>query len=74
MRTDLASCRVLAYDPQPDRAAEDELLQMPQVIVTPHCGAHTDGAMEAMGWGALPDCLAVLKGEQPLHPVFFQKE
>jgi D-3-phosphoglycerate dehydrogenase len=44
------------------------LLRLPQVI-TPHCGAHTDGAMDAMGWGALRNCLCVLRGELPDHPV-----
>ena len=45
------------------------LLALPQVIATPHSGAHTDGAMNAMGWEALHDCLAVLRGEKPLYPV-----
>ncbi len=45
------------------------LLALPQVIATPHLGSHTDGAANAMGWGALGDCLAVLRGEQPAHPV-----
>lgn len=50
-------------------AKDDPLLALPQVIVTPHCGAHTDGATNAMGWGALRDCLAVLRGEKPAYPV-----
>lgn len=45
------------------------LLALPQVIATPHMSAHTDGAMNAMGWGALRDCLAVLRGEEPAHRV-----
>lgn len=45
------------------------LLHLPQVIVTPHCGAHTDGAMNAMGWMSLYDCLAVLSGQKPKFPV-----
>jgi phosphoglycerate dehydrogenase-like enzyme len=48
---------------------DNPLLALPQVIATPHCGAHTDGAMNAMGWGALHDCLAVLRGEKPEYPV-----
>ena len=28
-------------------------------------GAHTDGATNAMGWAALNDCLAVLRGDEP---------
>jgi len=51
----------------PDR--DDPLLAMPQVIVTPHMGAHTDGAIEAMGLGALNNCLAVLRGEEPPNRV-----
>jgi D-3-phosphoglycerate dehydrogenase / 2-oxoglutarate reductase len=50
-------------------SAENPLLKMPSLIATPHCGGHTDLAMDAMGWGALEDCLAVLRGEAPLHPV-----
>jgi D-3-phosphoglycerate dehydrogenase len=45
------------------------LLSLPQVIVTPHCGSHTDGATNAMGWMAFHDCLAVLRGEAPRYPV-----
>ena len=47
----------------------NELLQLPQVIVTPHMGAHTDGATNNMGWMATRDCLAVLNGEEPLFPI-----
>jgi D-3-phosphoglycerate dehydrogenase len=50
-------------------SADDPLLQMPQVIVTPHISSHTDGATDAMGWMALNNCLAVLRGETPQHPV-----
>jgi hypothetical protein len=32
-------------------------------------GAHTDGAINAMGWMALNDCLAVLRGEEPRYRV-----
>ena len=45
------------------------LLALPQVIPTPHIGAHTDGATNAMGWMALTDCLAVLQGQPPRFPV-----
>ncbi len=54
----------------PDRT--HPLFSLPQVIATPHCGAHTDGAANAMGWGALHDCLAVLRGESPAFPVLSQ--
>src|SRR5579863_7673294 len=56
--------------PSPDHP----LLLLPQVIITPHCGAHTDGAMDAMGWESLRDCLAVLMGEEPAHPVLCARE
>jgi len=45
--------------------ADNPLIGMPGVIVTPHCAAHTDGATNTMGLLALNDCLAVLKGEEP---------
>jgi D-3-phosphoglycerate dehydrogenase len=45
--------------------ADNRLIGMPGVIVTPHCAAHTDGATNTMGWLAFNDCLAVLKGEEP---------
>jgi D-3-phosphoglycerate dehydrogenase len=45
------------------------LLSLPQVIVTPHTGAHTDGATLRMGRMSVEGCLAVLRGEQPRYPV-----
>lgn len=48
---------------------ENRLLAHPRVIATPHIGAHTDGAINAMGWTALRDCLAVLGGEEPANRV-----
>lgn len=51
--------------PQP----ENPLLQLPQVLVTPHTAAHTDGAQNAMGWMSMRDCLAVLRGDKPRYPV-----
>jgi D-3-phosphoglycerate dehydrogenase len=41
------------------------LMSLPQVIATPHLGAQTDGATSNMGWLALRDCLAILRGEEP---------
>ena len=49
--------------------AGNPLLQFPQVIATPHMGAHTDDAVNKMGWMALNDCLAVLRGETPKYRV-----
>ena len=51
----------------PDPA--NPLLHMPQVIATPHLGAQTDGATSNMGWFAMADCLAVLRGEEPKYRV-----
>lgn len=48
---------------------DNPLLALPQVIATPHTGAHTDGATTAMGRAALQDCLAVLSGQEPAYRV-----
>jgi D-3-phosphoglycerate dehydrogenase len=61
-----AALDVFSKEP-PD--ADNPLLKLPQVLVTPHCASHTDGAMNAMGWMALNDCLSVLRGEIPQYPV-----
>ena len=61
-----AALDVFAEEPP---AVDNPLLALPQVIATPHIGAHTDGAINAMGWGALRDCLAVLQGKPPAHRV-----
>lgn len=50
-------------------AADNPLLRLPQVIMTPHTGAHTDGATNMMGQLALDDCLAVLRGDEPRYRV-----
>jgi phosphoglycerate dehydrogenase-like enzyme len=50
--------------------ADNPLLALPQVIATPHTGAHTDSATNTMGWEALRDCLAVLSGQEPANRVF----
>jgi D-3-phosphoglycerate dehydrogenase len=43
--------------------------ELDTVVLTPHTGASTDSAARAMGWGALENCLAVLRGEAPPNPV-----
>jgi D-3-phosphoglycerate dehydrogenase len=48
---------------------QNPLLALPQVIATPHLGAQTDGATSNMGWFAMRDCLAVLRGETPVYQV-----
>ncbi len=61
---DLGKCRILVtprslgeYDPALRKKLEATL---GEVIITPHMGAHTDQAVNEMGWTALGDCLAVL--------------
>jgi len=61
-----AALDVFAHEPP---GKDNLLLSLPQVIVTPHCASHTDGAMDRMGRIALEECLAVLRGELPLYPV-----
>lgn len=53
------------------------LLKLPQVILTPHMGAHTDEAASSMGWMSLRECLVVLRGERPQHivnPEVYEKD
>lgn len=61
-----AALDVLTDEPP---AALNSLLTDPRVIVTPHMGARTDDATAAMGRMATEDCLAVLRGEKPVHRV-----
>jgi D-3-phosphoglycerate dehydrogenase len=44
---------------------DNPLLRLPQVVVTPHTAAHTDEAVNRMGWAAIENCLAALRGERP---------
>jgi D-3-phosphoglycerate dehydrogenase len=61
-----AALDVHEHEPPP---ADSPLRRHPRLIATPHCGAHTDGAADGMGRQSLQDCIAVLRGESPLHPV-----
>jgi phosphoglycerate dehydrogenase-like enzyme len=70
----LRSCRlrgaavdVNSHEPP---GADHPLMALPQVIATPHLASTTGGATNAMGRMALADCLAVLRGDSPRHPVF----
>jgi phosphoglycerate dehydrogenase-like enzyme len=64
----LAGAALDVFSTEPP-SATNPILTLPNVIVTPHSASHTDGATNAMGWMALNDCLAVLRGEQPKYPV-----
>jgi D-3-phosphoglycerate dehydrogenase len=67
-RETLAGAALDVFATQPP-GANSPLLSMPQIIATPHMGSHTDGATNSMGRAALNDCLAVLRGEDPVHSV-----
>ncbi len=58
-----AAVDVLEVEPPP---ATLELLQLENVIVTPHSAALTEGAMRRMGGDASADILRVLRGEAPM--------
>jgi D-3-phosphoglycerate dehydrogenase len=61
-----AALDVFTQEPPPP---DHPLLGLPQVIATPHLGAQTDGAVNAMGWMSYHECLAVLRGETPKYRV-----
>ncbi len=64
----LAGAALDAFQKEPP-GIDNPLLSLPQLIPTPHMGAHTDGATDAMGRMALADCLAVLGGAAPAYRV-----
>ncbi len=61
-----AALDVFSQEP-PDPS--NPLFKLEQVLVTPHMGAHADSATNAMGRMALEECLGVLSGKPPRHPV-----
>jgi len=61
-----AALDVFEQEPLP---AESPLLRSEKIIATPHMAAHTDDAVTEMAEIATADCLAVLRGEKPKHPV-----
>ncbi len=61
-----AALDTLRNEPPP---RDHPLLKAPNLILTPHMGAQTDGATMAMGRAALDDCLSALSRRTPLHPV-----
>lgn len=60
----IAGAALDAFQKEPP-GVENPILALPQVIPTPHMGAHSDGATNAMGVMSLADCLAVLAGKEP---------
>jgi D-3-phosphoglycerate dehydrogenase len=67
----LAGAALDVYAQEPPMA-DSPLRRHPRLLATPHCGAHTDGAANGMGRESIVDCMAVLRGESPLHPVSTQ--
>jgi D-3-phosphoglycerate dehydrogenase len=65
-RGQLAGAALDTFIEEPPGPA-NELINLPQVIATPHAGAHS--AMECMGRQSLDDCIAVLSGHPPAFPV-----
>jgi D-3-phosphoglycerate dehydrogenase len=61
-----AALDVLCQEPP---TPDHPLLGLKQVLVTPHAGAHSDDAMNAMGRMAMEDCLRVLQGQEPKYRV-----
>ena len=64
----LAGAAIDVFEKEPPEK-DNFIFNYPQVIVTPHMSSHTDDAVNQMGWMALNNCLAVLKGENPINPV-----
>lgn len=60
-----AALDVLEQEPPQD----NPLLELPQVIVVPHIGGYTVESLSLVGWTCARNIAAVLKGEQPPHPV-----
>ncbi|MCO5207087.1 MAG: phosphoglycerate dehydrogenase [Anaerolineae bacterium] len=64
----LSGAALDAFQHEPP-GSDNPLLALPQVIPTPHMGAHSDGATTAMGHMSLAECLAVLSGSEPRYRV-----
>jgi len=60
-----AALDVLAQEPPQG----NPLLELDQVIVVPHIGGYTVESLSQVGWTCARNIAAVLKGEQPPHPV-----
>ncbi|MFO1301209.1 MAG: hypothetical protein U1F17_12695 [Burkholderiaceae bacterium] len=64
--TDEAVARAAPFQALPGSLrSKFELLQLDNVITTPHSAALTDEAMRKMGCDAAEDLLRVLRGERP---------
>jgi D-3-phosphoglycerate dehydrogenase len=64
----LAGAGLDVFDPEPPSPA-NPLLQMENVVVTPHAASYTDDARRGMGLAAVEQVLAVLHGRRPKNLV-----
>jgi D-3-phosphoglycerate dehydrogenase len=64
----LAGAGLDVYDPQPP-APDNPLLQMEQVVLTPHVGSFTQEGRRRMGLTVVEDVLRALRGERPRYLV-----
>jgi D-3-phosphoglycerate dehydrogenase / 2-oxoglutarate reductase len=60
------------FDPEP-LEPECPLLQLPNVVLTPHMAAHTAEALRGMS-NVVDDVIGVLRGDPPRHPVLVSAE
>ena len=60
----LAGAALDVFDPEPP-LADNPLLKMRNVVLTPHIASYTDAGMAAMQAGTVENIANVLKGEQP---------
>ncbi len=50
-------------------AADDPLLVLPNVLLTPHAAHYSEDSLEEVRQTAVEEVIRVLRGEPPLHPV-----
>lgn len=65
----LAGAGLDVYTTEPPGPAGNPLVTAPNTVLTPHCGAFSHQANEAMGTTVAADVVRVLRGEDPAHPV-----